>query len=93
MTVWQAGMAAICVHSFCRPYALGDEEENLFLPGDLEILRRCDAVLVVRPKSSGSKGTIGEIDEAEKIGIPVFFSIETLRNWMEQGKKKWAGLG
>ncbi len=83
LKVWQAGMAAICVHSFCRPYALGNKEENLFLPGDLEIMKRCNAVLVVT-RWGKSIGTKGEIEEADKMDIPVFYSIGRLKEWVKR---------
>lgn len=82
MRVWQTGMAAICVHSFCRPYAIGDEAEEMFLPGDLAILERSDAVLVV-PLSGASTGTLGEISHAESIGIPVFYWFDDLKEWAD----------
>jgi hypothetical protein len=37
----------------------------------LEIMRRCDAVYVL-PGWAESKGTIGELDEASRLGLPIF---------------------
>ena len=57
----------------------------------LEAMRRCDALLVL-PSWSQSKGTQGELAEAHKLGLPVFYyfdddseladgEVMQLRNW------------
>ena len=50
----------------------------MWLEGDLEMLRRCDAVLVV-PGWEKSSGTRAEIAEANACGIPVFYALEALQ--------------
>ena len=56
---------------------------------DLELLERVDAVLrmsavCVRTGylQSDSDGAEGEVDHAAKLGIPVFYSINTLYEWV-----------
>lgn len=44
--------------------------DRFWLEGTLELLRRCDAVLLV-PGWEKSSGTRAEIEEAERLGIPV----------------------
>ena len=44
-----------------------------------EWLRQCDVVLVL-PGWKNSVGTRNEIEEADRIGIPVFFSVNTMHN-------------
>lgn len=44
------------------------------LDGTMEMMRRCDAVLVV-PNYLNSEGTKLEIAEAERLNIPVYYSI------------------
>ena len=51
-----------------------------------QILKRCDAVLV--HDSESSLGTIDEVLEAERLGIPVFYVIDDLSNWVETGDGK-----
>jgi hypothetical protein len=45
-----------------------------YLDGTMEMMRRCDGVLVV-PNYLRSQGTIAEIAEAERLGIPVYYSV------------------
>lgn len=50
---------------------------DYYLSGTLEIMRRCDAVLVTADYRR-SVGTIAEIAEAERLGIPVYYSVESI---------------
>jgi hypothetical protein len=72
--VWQFGGVAICPHKntagFGGAHGLVDD---VWLRGDIEILRRCDAVWAIE-NSIASKGAKIEVDEAEKLGIPVLRS-------------------
>jgi hypothetical protein len=78
--VWKLGAAAVCVHAAGRFFdqAIGDEEIIL---GDLEILSRCDAVLLA-PGWQWSSGTLKEIDKAQEENIPVFGRLEHLKSWL-----------
>ena len=49
-----------------------------WLEATLEMLRRCDAVVVL-PGWKHSEGTKGEIAEAERLGMPVYYCYENLR--------------
>jgi nucleoside 2-deoxyribosyltransferase len=49
----------------------GAADDVLWLAGTLELMRRCDAV-VVAPRWERSTGTRAEIDEAMRLEIPVF---------------------
>lgn len=75
LVLWKKGYAVICPHSNTDlPISLADKEceEKVWLNGDLEMIRRCDAV-VVMPDWEGSKGTEGEINFAEMLDIPVYY--------------------
>ncbi len=48
-----------------------------------QILKRCDAVLV--HDSESSLGTVDEVTEAERLGIPVFYMLDDLNAWVETG--------
>jgi len=51
----------------------GCSEEEYWVPGTLEVVRRTDAVLLVFPTADEvSSGTKGEVEEAGRLGIPVF---------------------
>lgn len=80
LQVWQAGAAAICPHSNSR-FFQGSAPDEAFVDGYLEVLRRCDAMLLV-VDDKASAGTQGEIAEAKKRGIPIFTSVEQLRRWL-----------
>lgn len=53
------------------------ETDKFVLPANLEILRRCDK-LVVMPNWRNSRGTIQEVKFAKKHGIPIV--------WIEEQK-------
>lgn len=76
LEVLRAGFAAICPHSNTRFFD-GALPDAVFLEAGLEILRRCDAVLLVKGWED-SKGTHAEIAEAYDRGIPVFTSLDDL---------------
>jgi hypothetical protein len=76
LQIWRAGIAVICPHTNTR-FFQGAAPDDLWLAGDLEILRRCDAVFCL-PGWDGSEGSIGEAHLADSIGIPVFFDMDAL---------------
>ena len=62
----------------------GDVRDAAFwLAGTVEVMRRCDAV-VVCPGWEQSQGTRAEIDEAVRLGIPVFFwpDVKAFSEWL-----------
>lgn len=89
--VVQLGMMPLCPHSNTR-HMDGLAHDEFFLAGTLELMRRCDAVLLV-PNWRDSAGARAEVAEADRLGIPVFGredqSIETsladLEVWSIQG--------
>lgn len=75
LELWKAGHAVICPHANTDlPINLAEKEcdETVWLEGDLVMVARCDALVIV-PDWEGSQGTKGEIDFAEARGIPVYF--------------------
>lgn len=70
--VWKAGLAALCPHANSR-HMDGVTSDDNFLAGTLEMMRRCDAVLVLEGwlKSSGSQS---EVSEAMRLGKPVLYT-------------------
>lgn len=77
LEVWRLGMVAHCPHKNTENFQ-GVLPDDVWLTGDLEILHRCDAVLLV-PGWELSEGTRIEIQEARKWGLPVCTSIEELK--------------
>lgn len=77
LQVWLAGAAALCPHLNCVNFegAAGDSKENasIWLDGDIAMLKRCDAVVLV-PGWEKSTGSRAEVEIARAEGLAVFFS-------------------
>ena len=74
--LWYKGWAVICPHTnsiFMDEKDGGSPE--IFLPGDLEIISRCDALLRL---DGASNGADKEVKRARELNIPVYYSIEEL---------------
>jgi nucleoside 2-deoxyribosyltransferase len=75
LDLWKKGYTVFCPHANSDlPISLADKEVEAqrWLNGDLEILSKCDA-LVVMSEWNLSQGTIGEMVHAKKLGIPIYF--------------------
>lgn len=59
------------------------KDDKFWLDGTLEILRRCDAVAMVH-NWRDSEGATGERNEAINLKIPVFYSIDDIKETMEK---------
>lgn len=68
---WKLGYAVICPHLNAANFD-GASEENIWLSGDIEIMKRCDAVIAMGTweNSSGAKE---EIRIAKELGIEVVY--------------------
>jgi len=69
--VWHQGGVGICPHSMTASWIIMRPE--VFLGGDLELLRRAADAVLVLPGWERSQGTLGEIREAERVGLPLFY--------------------
>lgn len=85
LEVWRAGHAAICPHLNTAHFH-GAADDSVWLEGDLEIMKRCDAVLMT-PDWKRSAGAAAEKQEAEKAGIPVFESLAGLEDYYKSALK------
>jgi hypothetical protein len=79
--VWLAGAACICPHKNTAFFG-GAADDNIWLEGDKEIVRRCDAI-VCTEGWRGSRGASGEVALARELGIPVFEAFEGLDQWLK----------
>lgn len=70
VNVWRAGHIAICPHKNSAYFSGSCTEEN-FLEGYLELLERCDDVILT-PDWPRSRGTKREIMKARELDIPIF---------------------
>lgn len=83
LEVWRAGAACICPHANTRFYQ-GAASDEVWLKGDLEMLSRCDAVLMTEDWKR-SMGATAERNYALQLGIPVLSSIEELKGMLASG--------
>ena len=87
LDLWRAGFAAICPHTNTRFYQ-GAAPDHVWLDGDLEILGRCDCV-VLTPDWARSAGARAEVDYAFSAGIPIFESVEDALGWSDLFRMHW----
>lgn len=85
LEVWKLGAVAICPHANTR-YFQGAAPDEVWLRGDLEILRRCDAVLLT-PDWERSMGAREEVMRAHAECLPVLHSIEELESWLKANQR------
>ena len=81
LEVAKLGAAPLAPHPMYRYYQ-GSLPDEFWLQGTLELLRRCDAVMLV-PGWEQSTGARGEKVEAERRGMPVFSKLDDLEWWLK----------
>lgn len=84
--LWAMGYFALCPHKITAFYG-GLCPESIFIEGGLEFLRRCDIVVLVKGWEK-SGGTLGEIEEAIKLNIPIHDGVHNFVNGTEINYKK-----
>lgn len=84
LRLWKLGYAAICPHSNTAFFD-GACDDSVWLSGDLEILRRCDFVVVLDGWER-SEGATKEVQIANIHGIPVY-----PESWVEEQERKNGG--
>ena len=73
LVVWRNGGVALCPHKNTALFGGAfDIPDKTWLDGDLELLRRCDAIWP-QPGWETSNGTKAEVEFAKKHGIPVLY--------------------
>lgn len=80
LSVWRLGAACLCPHTNTRFFD-GSADDAVWLAGDLEMLSRCDAVLLTIDWRN-SKGATAEREFALARGLPVFEQISDLAEWL-----------
>jgi len=66
---WAAGYYALCPHLNTQMFD-GLADDNVFLEGYIEMVKRCDAVVVL-PNHHESEGTMAELAVARENNIPI----------------------
>jgi hypothetical protein len=82
LKVWIAGAACICPHKNTAFFG-GAAHDSIWLDGDKEIVRRCDAVVCTNGWRD-SVGASGEVALAIEIGLPVFEDFSAFEVWVKQ---------
>ena len=80
LEVWRLGAACICPHANTRFFD-GAAEDAVWLDGDIEMLSRCDFVLMT-PDWETSRGAVAEQLHALNRGIRVFYELQSLKVWL-----------
>lgn len=81
VSIWQAGHAAICPHLNTAHWGSVLSHAG-FIAGDLEIVRRCDGVVMV-DGWMWSSGALQERTFALQKGIMVFYTVQDAIAWAE----------
>ena len=82
MEVWKLGAVCICPHKNTAFFG-GALPDAVWLEGDLELIRRSDAVLIMEAWER-SDGAVDERWFASGIGKPVLFSLAELEDWLRR---------
>jgi len=86
LEVWRMGAACICPHKNTAFFG-GAAEDRVWLEGDLEMVRRCDAIICTDGWKASS-GSRGEVELARSLGIPVFENTGELQRWLASQEEK-----
>ena len=76
---WASGHAALCPH-LNSSFFDGIVSDKFFLAGTMEMLSRCDGLVLVEGWVH-SEGTKLEVKWAQEHNLPIFRSIKDLQNW------------
>lgn len=82
LRIWLAGAACICPHKNTAFFG-GTAQDDVWLEGDKEIVRRCDAIVCTEGWET-SEGACGEVELARQLKLPVFERFEDFEKWLEQ---------
>ena len=80
LEIWKLGAVPICVHAMCRNYS-GAAPDDVWLKGDLELLKRSDAAYVL-PHIWRSSGSQDEVKMCEERKILTFGHLHNLKTWL-----------
>ena len=81
LEVWQlGGLAVICPHTNTR-FFHGAASDEIWLEGDLELVRRSDLMLTTVDWARSS-GAVAEVELTQRLGIPVFHTIQAVTTWL-----------
>ena len=80
ITVWRMGGVAICPHKNTAFFG-GTCDDSVWLAGDLELLRRCDAIFML-DNFMDSEGAKKELEFATESNIPALYTVSDLADFL-----------
>jgi hypothetical protein len=83
--VAKLGAYPVIPHTNTGSVFMGTETPEFWYAGTLELLRRCDAIILVMGWED-SKGSTAEVEEARRLEIPVFTRVDELKTWLGKGE-------
>lgn len=78
--IWKLGVACICPHKNTA-YLGGAVDDQVFLDGDFELIKRSDAIFMMQGWED-SEGASAELEFALVQGKRLFDSFDKLREWV-----------
>lgn len=81
LEVWKLGHAAICPHANTR-FFQHECPDQLWLDGDIAILKKCDGILMTPDWKQSSGAMIEHATALDEI-IPIFYHIGDLKNYLQ----------
>ncbi|MEM9944721.1 MAG: DUF4406 domain-containing protein [Cyanobacteria bacterium P01_D01_bin.36] len=77
IALWDAGHYALCPHLNTAHFEekIDSVSNSMFLAGTLEMLRRCDAIVMVKNWGE-SEGALTELNHAKSVGMPIYHAPE-----------------
>lgn len=75
LLVARKGWAPAVPHynTYLYDFITTDLDDEFWLNATMELMRRCDAVVLV-PGWQRSQGTLAEIKEAQRLGLPIYYA-------------------
>lgn len=76
--LWEMGYGVFCPHLNTAHFELKAKvKEDAYKEFDMKILRACDVVFAL-PNWQESEGARTEINEAKRLGLPIYYSLEEI---------------
>ena len=90
LEVWKRGAVGLCPHANTMFFqdAAGCED-RVWLDGDIELLKRSDAILMT-DNFERSSGARAELQHALELGIPALYSVGDLETFLEDFRRREA---
>lgn len=89
--LWNRGYKVFCPHlNTCNFEVKAKAEEEAYKEFDMRMLQCCDAVFAL-PNWQSSTGAKDEVEEAKRLGKPIFYSLDELPAKKKHKKGKFEG--